>query len=94
MKAAVITSLDKPPQYADFVAPRPQSSDEMLVDVLAVGLHHITRGQASGTHYSSAGALSRVAGVDGVGRGADGKLRYLRKAQNRWARWPTRQLSN
>lgn len=77
MKAAVITSLDKPPQYADFVAPRPQSSDEMLVDVLAVGLHHITRGQASGTHYSSAGALSRVAGVDGVGRGADGKLRYF-----------------
>jgi len=49
----------------------------MLVEVLAAGLHHVTRGQASGKHYSSSGRLPLVPGVDGVGRGTDGKLRYF-----------------
>lgn len=52
----------------------------MLVDVLAAGLHHLTRGRASGAHYSSAGGLPLVAGVDGVGRGTDGRLRYFAQA--------------
>lgn len=77
MKAAVITSFDKPPRYADFAQPVPQGPGEMLVDVLAVGLHHLTRGRASAAHYSGAGALPLVPGVDGVGRGSDGKLRYF-----------------
>lgn len=77
MKAAVITSFDHPPRYADFPEPTPQGPQEMLVDVLAVGLHHLTRGRASGSHYSSAGVLPLVPGVDGVGRGPDGKLRYF-----------------
>ena len=38
----------------------------MLVDVLAVGLHHLTRARASGTHYSSTVALPAVPGADGV----------------------------
>ena len=49
----------------------------MLVEVLGIGLHHITLGQASGRHYSSTGELPLVPGVDGVGRGTDGKLRYF-----------------
>lgn len=49
----------------------------MLVDVLAAGLHHITRGRASGQHYSINGTLPVIAGVDGVGRGTDGRLRYF-----------------
>ena len=77
MKAAVVTSFDKPPRYADFAEPVPRGPEEMLVDVLAVGLHHLTRGRASAAHYSSAVALPLVAGVDGVGRGSDGKLRYF-----------------
>lgn len=77
MKAAVITSFDKSPRYADFAEPVSQGPGEMLVDVLAVGLHHLTRGRASAAHYSSAGALPLVAGVDGVGRDSDGKLRYF-----------------
>jgi NADPH:quinone reductase-like Zn-dependent oxidoreductase len=54
--------------------------EEMLVDVLAASLHHLTIAKASGKHYSSAAsvaALPLVPGVDGVGRGADGKLRYF-----------------
>lgn len=77
MKAAVITSFNQPPRYSDFPDPTPNGPEEMLVQVLAVGLHHLTRGRASGMHYSSTGGLPLVAGVDGVGRGTDGKLRYF-----------------
>jgi len=77
LKAAVITSFDHPPQYLDVAAPVPKGRDQMLVEVLAAGLHHVTRGRASGAHYSSPGSLPLVAGVDGVGRGTDGKLRYF-----------------
>lgn len=49
----------------------------MLLDVLAVGLHPRVRSQADGSHYTSTGALPLIPGVDGVGRGADGKLRYF-----------------
>lgn len=77
MKAAVISSFGQPPRYGDFDEPVPKGPEEMLVEVLAAGLHHVTRGRASGAHYSSAGGLPLVAGVDGVGRGTDGKLRYF-----------------
>lgn len=82
MKAAVITSFSMPPRYTEFAEPVAASPTEMVVDVLAVGLHHVTRGKASGAHYSSAGALPMIPGVDGVGRGPDGKLRYFVQAPN------------
>ncbi len=77
MKAAVVASFDQPPHYGDHADPVPNSPGEMLVEVLATGLHHVTRGRASGTHYASTGGLPLIPGVDGVGRGADGKLRYF-----------------
>jgi NADPH:quinone reductase-like Zn-dependent oxidoreductase len=77
MKAAVITSFDQPPCYDDFADPVANGREEMLVDVLAVGLHHLTRSKAQGTHYSGTVTLPLVPGVDGVGRGTDGKLRYF-----------------
>lgn len=77
MKAAVITSFDQPPHYGDHDDPVPNGPDEMLVEVLAAGLHHVTRGRASGSHYSSSGGPPLVPGIDGVGRGTDGKLRYF-----------------
>jgi len=80
MKAAVITSFSMPPRYTEFAEPVAASPAEMVVDVLAVGLHHVTRGKASGAHYSSAGSLPMIPGVDGVGRGSDGKLRYFGQA--------------
>jgi NADPH:quinone reductase-like Zn-dependent oxidoreductase len=49
----------------------------MLIDVLAAGLHPRVRSQADGSHYSSTGRLPLIPGVDGVGRGPDGKLRYF-----------------
>jgi NADPH:quinone reductase-like Zn-dependent oxidoreductase len=49
----------------------------MLVDVIAAGLHPRVRSQANGSHYTSTDELPLVPGVDGVGRGADGQLRYF-----------------
>jgi NADPH:quinone reductase-like Zn-dependent oxidoreductase len=45
--------------------------------VLAAGLHPRVRSQADGSHYTSTGELPLVPGVDGVGRGPDGRLRYF-----------------
>lgn len=77
MKAAVIRAADEPPRYADFAEPPPPKRGEMLVEVLAAGLHHLTRSRATGAHYSSAATFPLVPGMDGVGRGTDGKLRYF-----------------
>ncbi len=77
MKAAVVSSFDSAPRYQEFPAPVPAGVDEMLVDVLAAGLHPRVRSQANGSHYTSTDDLPLVPGIDGVGRGPDGRLRYF-----------------
>ncbi len=77
MHAAVVTAFDQPPTYQEFHVPAPQDEDEILVDVIAVGLHPRVRSQANGSHYTSTDELPLVPGVDGVGRTADGTLRYF-----------------
>src|SRR5580700_7269624 len=77
MHAAVVTSFDAFPSYQEFPTPRPQGPGEMLVDVLAAGLHPRVRSQANGSHYTSTGELPLVPGIDGVGRTPDGTMRYF-----------------
>jgi NADPH:quinone reductase-like Zn-dependent oxidoreductase len=77
MKAAVVTAFGSAPRYEDFATPEPGEPDQILVDVLAAGLHPRVRSQADGSHYTSTGELPLVPGIDGVGRGADGRLRYF-----------------
>ena len=77
MKAAVVSSFDAPPRYQDFPDPVPAGVDDLVVDVLAAGLHPRVRSQADGSHYTSTDELPLVPGIDGVGRGADGLLRYF-----------------
>ncbi|HEX4829507.1 MAG TPA: zinc-binding alcohol dehydrogenase family protein [Trebonia sp.] len=77
MKAAVVTSFGEPPRYADFAEPVPAGEHDLVVDVITAGLHPRVRSQADGSHYTSTGELPLVPGVDGVGRGADGALRYF-----------------
>jgi NADPH:quinone reductase-like Zn-dependent oxidoreductase len=77
MYAAVVTTFDAPPSYQEFPAPIPDGADQVLVDVVASGLHRRVRSQADGSHYASTGALPLVPGVDGVGRLPDGTLRYF-----------------
>lgn len=77
MYAAVVTSFDTPPAYREFPTPTPQTSDEVLVDVVASGLHPRVRSQADGSHYTSTDELPLIPGIDGVGRTPDGSLRYF-----------------
>lgn len=76
MRAAVITSFDAPPVYGEHPDPVAVGEHERVVEVLAAGLHHLTRAKANGTHYSSSGTFPLVPGVDGVVRDASGRLRY------------------
>jgi NADPH:quinone reductase-like Zn-dependent oxidoreductase len=76
MNAAVVTSFAEPPHYQPFEVPVP-SGDEVLADVLAVGLHPRVRSGAAGQHYTSSGTLPMIPGVDGVGRLPDGRLVYF-----------------
>jgi len=71
MKAALVESFEKLPQYAEFPDPVLQDG-EVLVTVAASALSNLVKGQASGRHYSSGTVFPFVPGVDGVGRLADG----------------------
>lgn len=77
MRAAVVTSFGTPPSCQDFPVPAPGTPDEVLVDVVAVGLHPRVRSQADGSHYTESAELPFVPGIDGVGRAPDGRLRYF-----------------
>ena len=77
MHAAVVTSFDRPPQYGDYPTPVPNGPHQVLVEVLAAGLHPRVRSQANGLHYTSTDELPLVPGIDGVGRAPDGSLRYF-----------------
>ncbi|MEU9064000.1 zinc-binding alcohol dehydrogenase family protein [Streptomyces sp. NPDC048430] len=76
MHAAVITAYDAPPVYGEHPDPVAQGEHEIVVDVLAAGLHHLTRAKADGTHYSATRVFPLVPGVDGVVRDSSGRLRY------------------
>ena len=77
MKAAVVSSFGTVPRCEEFPAPFPAGDDDVVIDVIAAGLHPRVRSQADGSHYTSTGELPLVPGIDGVGRGADGLLRYF-----------------
>ncbi|MFF3617420.1 zinc-binding alcohol dehydrogenase family protein [Streptomyces sp. NPDC002580] len=76
MRAAVLTSYGTPPAYSEHPDPVARSEHDMVVDVLAAGLHHLTRAKADGSHYSATGVFPLVPGVDGVVRDPQGRLRY------------------
>jgi NADPH:quinone reductase-like Zn-dependent oxidoreductase len=77
MNAAVVTSFDEPPHYQQIEVPDPTNTDEIVVDVLAIGLHPRVRSGAAGAHYTSTGMLPMVPGIDAVGRRSDGKQIYF-----------------
>jgi len=76
MKAAIVLEAGKTPVYGDFKDPVPVGG-EVLVTVSAAALSNLTKGRASGTHYSATGRPPFVVGVDGVGRLADGRRVYF-----------------
>ncbi len=77
MKAAVVMQAGQMPVYSDVDEPAP-AEGHAIIDVEASALSHITRGRASGTHYSSSARLPFIAGIDGVGPPPqDGKRVYF-----------------
>ena len=77
MKAAVVTRFNEAPRFASFPLPTHLDPHQEIVDVVAAGLHPRVRSQADGSHYTSSDALPLVPGIDGVGRTAEGELRYF-----------------
>jgi NADPH:quinone reductase-like Zn-dependent oxidoreductase len=76
MHAAVVHSFDHPPRYERCASPVP-AGDEVLVEVMAVGLHPRVRTDAAGRHYTSTRTLPMIPGIDGVGRLEDGRRVYF-----------------
>ncbi|HEX3778382.1 MAG TPA: hypothetical protein VHX38_01860 [Pseudonocardiaceae bacterium] len=76
MRAAVVRSFDSPPRYEELDRPVPDDG-QLVVDILAAGLHPRVRSGANGTHYTSDGHLPMIPGVDGVARLAGGRTVYF-----------------
>src|ERR1700759_4348680 len=76
MKAAVVSIPGAAPQYTDFEDPI-ATDGTVVVDVQASSLSHVTRGRASGRHYSARSGLPLVPGIDGTGVLADGSPVYF-----------------
>jgi NADPH:quinone reductase-like Zn-dependent oxidoreductase len=76
MKAAIVVQAGQAPVYGDFPEPEVKEGEERIA-VTAAALSHLTRGRASGTHYSTTGRIPFVVGVDGVGRLEDGRRVYF-----------------
>jgi len=77
MNAAVVSEFGEAPRYEELPVPSTVRPDEVLIEVLAAGLHPRVRSQAAGSHYTSTDELPLVPGIDGVGRTEDGTLRYF-----------------
>jgi NADPH:quinone reductase-like Zn-dependent oxidoreductase len=76
MKAAIVMAKGAVPVYGDFEMPVAKDG-EVLVRVKAAALSNLTRGRASGSHYSADGIFPAVAGTDGVGLAPDGRRVYF-----------------
>jgi NADPH:quinone reductase-like Zn-dependent oxidoreductase len=76
MKAAIVRSYERSPEYGDFEEPIART-DEIPVTVKAAALSRLVQSQASGQHYSSDGRFPFVPGVDGVGVLPDGQRVYF-----------------
>ena len=76
MKAAIVEQAGHAPVYGDFREPEP-APGRSIIRVTAAALSHVTRARAAGTHYSGAGALPLVPGLDGVGVDESGRRVYF-----------------
>jgi NADPH:quinone reductase-like Zn-dependent oxidoreductase len=80
MKAAILNSADSAPVYGDFAELEGGAGTE-VVDLVAAGIHHVTRSVATGRHYSSGGAFPVIPGLNAVARTAAGELVFTASGQ-------------
>jgi NADPH:quinone reductase-like Zn-dependent oxidoreductase len=83
MNAAVVANPAHPPQWSAFDDPV-AAPGETIVTMSAAALSPLARATAAGTHYSAAGSVRSVAGVDGVGTLADGRRVYCAFPRSPW----------
>ena len=76
MKAAIVEQAGRPPVFGDFAEPV-AAPGLRVVRVSASAISHVTKGRASGAHYSADGSLPLVPGMDGVGVDEDGRRVYF-----------------
>jgi NADPH:quinone reductase-like Zn-dependent oxidoreductase len=76
VKAAIVVKAGEAPVYGDFNDPVP-AAGQSVIRVTASSISHVTRGRASGAHYSSTAALPFIPGIDGVGIAPDGQRVYF-----------------
>ena len=76
MKAAIVEQAGRPPVFGDFQAPA-AAPGQAVVRVAAAAISHVTKGRASGTHYSAHGGLPMIPGLDGVGLDEQGRRVYF-----------------
>jgi NADPH:quinone reductase-like Zn-dependent oxidoreductase len=60
MNAAVVHAFDAPPRYSPVDEPVP-AEGELVIDLIAAGLHPVVKTLASGSHYRGAGVSFRAA---------------------------------
>ena len=79
MQAAVISAPGQLPLCTQFRDPAANDSTEEteIVTVTASAISPLAKARSSGSHYSSTGQFPLTAGVDGVGRTADGRRVYF-----------------
>ncbi len=73
MKAAILHSPDSVPVYGDFEDPV-AGADSQIVELVAAGIHHVTRSVATGRHYGSGDGFPVIPGLNAVARTKDGDL--------------------
>jgi NADPH:quinone reductase-like Zn-dependent oxidoreductase len=76
MKAGIVMAAGQVPTFGDFEEPQAGAGEE-LIQVSAAALSHLSKGRASGTHYSASGQYPLIPGVDGVGKLGDGTRVYF-----------------
>jgi NADPH:quinone reductase-like Zn-dependent oxidoreductase len=76
MKAAIVERAGQAPVYGEFGEPV-AAPGLALVRVTAAAISHVTKGRASGAHYSADGRLPLVPGMDGVGVDESGRRVYF-----------------
>jgi len=77
MHAAVVHSFGQVPRYGKAEDPQATTENEVVVNMLAAGLHPRVRSGAAGSHYASSTQLPLIPGIDGVGRLPDGQRVYV-----------------
>lgn len=83
MRAIVVEGPGRTPVAAEFADPEPRPG-EQVVELVASGVHWVSRALAAGLHYGSEGTYPVVPGVDAVARTEDGRFVYTGWVRSPW----------